>query len=77
MLQFFIGLDHPATRLAVSPNTPDRSSVSLSGDMNVSRELRSHLASNVVRRSSQHLHEASTAQGKAKLLEELKQFVAG
>jgi DNA-directed RNA polymerase specialized sigma24 family protein len=34
-------------------------------------------ASNVVRRSWQDLHEAFAAEGKAKLLEELKPFVAG
>jgi DNA-directed RNA polymerase specialized sigma24 family protein len=34
-------------------------------------------ASNVVRRSWQDLHQAFAAQGKAKLLEELKPFVAG
>jgi DNA-directed RNA polymerase specialized sigma24 family protein len=34
-------------------------------------------ASNVVRRSWQHMHEVWTAEGKAKLLEELKPFVAG
>ena len=34
-------------------------------------------ASNVVRRSWQDLHEAFAAEGKVKLLEELKPFVAG
>jgi DNA-directed RNA polymerase specialized sigma24 family protein len=34
-------------------------------------------ASNVVRRSWQHLHEVYGAQGKAKLLNELKPFIAG
>jgi hypothetical protein len=34
-------------------------------------------ASNVVRRSWQHLHEVWTAEGKAKLLDELKPLVAG